>query len=152
MNFSKIRFYQNFRIYCDKFDNKLIYCLSRFIAGNFSSAPTSYPSICLIFTCLTIFTLMAWFAMTLKRLATIFWTASLVLAWVGLARIFFCKEKFPSFYVLILIYSLSIQIHCKATCFLLHGLLANIENCILKNSCCQNQNSCCWFGFVYIFH
>ena len=41
MNFSKIRFYQNFRIYCDKFDNKLIYCLSRFIAGNFSSAPTS---------------------------------------------------------------------------------------------------------------
>ena len=38
---SKIGFYQNFLIYCDKFDNKIIYCLSRFRAGNFSPAPTS---------------------------------------------------------------------------------------------------------------
>ena len=38
---SKIGFYQNFLIYCDKFDNKIIYCLSRFRAGNFSLAPTS---------------------------------------------------------------------------------------------------------------
>ena len=38
---SKIGFYQNFLIYCDKFDNKIIYCLSRFPAGNFSPAPTS---------------------------------------------------------------------------------------------------------------
>ena len=38
---SKIGFYQNFLIYCDKFDNKIIYCLARFRAGNFSPAPTS---------------------------------------------------------------------------------------------------------------
>ena len=38
---SKIGFYQNFLIYCDKFDNKIFYCLSRFRAGNFSPAPTS---------------------------------------------------------------------------------------------------------------
>ena len=38
---SKIGVYQNFLIYCDKFDNKIIYCLSRFRAGNFSPAPTS---------------------------------------------------------------------------------------------------------------
>ena len=38
---SKIGFYQNFLIYCDKFDNKIIYCLSRFRAGNFSLASTS---------------------------------------------------------------------------------------------------------------
>ena len=38
---SKIGFYQNFLIYCDKFDNKIIYCLSRFRTGNFSPAPTS---------------------------------------------------------------------------------------------------------------
>ena len=41
---SKIGFYQNFLIYCDKFDNKIIYCLSRFRAGNFSPAPTSTRS------------------------------------------------------------------------------------------------------------
>ena len=50
---SKIGFYQNFLIYCDKFDNKIIYCLSRFRAGNFSLAPTSncYPvnAYCLTF-------------------------------------------------------------------------------------------------------
>ena len=40
---SKIGFYQNFLIYCDKFDNKIIYCLARFRAGNFSPAPTSRP-------------------------------------------------------------------------------------------------------------
>ena len=38
---SKIGFFQNFLIYCDKFDNKIIYCLSHFRAGNFSPAPTS---------------------------------------------------------------------------------------------------------------
>ena len=38
---SKIGFLSKFLIYCDKFDNKIIYCLSRFRAGNFSPAPTS---------------------------------------------------------------------------------------------------------------
>ena len=46
---SKIGFYQNFLIYCDKFDNKIIYCLARFRAGNFSPAPTSiaFPALSL---------------------------------------------------------------------------------------------------------
>ena len=38
---SKIGFHQNFLIYCDTLDNKIIHCLSHLIAGNFSSAPTS---------------------------------------------------------------------------------------------------------------